>query len=121
MLLLLWHCEVCGACRCNPFIPEKKSNGPFVLSSVAIISHRLLPIDKAASLDKLGTFAGNDAIVAFARAHPADVIVHQLSQPRWFVASRGAGEVGDAAHGPVPVVHVAYFDWEHCGFVAVAW
>lgn len=34
-----------------------------------------------ASLAKPGTFAGNDAIVAFARNHQLNVVIHQLNAP----------------------------------------
>ena len=33
------------------------------------------------NLRKLGTYAGNDAIVAFARLHHVNVLIHQLSAP----------------------------------------
>jgi len=29
----------------------------------------------------MGTYAGNDAIVAFARLHQVNIIIHQLSSP----------------------------------------
>ena len=32
-------------------------------------------------LQKMGTYAGNDAIVAFARLHQVNIIIHQLSSP----------------------------------------
>lgn len=38
-----------------------------------------------ASLAKPGTFAGNDAIVAFARNHQLNVVIHQLNAPLWQV------------------------------------
>ena len=57
-----------------------------------------------AELSKEGVYAGNDAIVAFARQHGLDVVIHQLDAPRWEV--RGAG--------PVPrAVHLAYLHGEH--------
>ena len=34
-----------------------------------------------ANLRKLGTYAGNDAIVAFARLHKVIVVIHQLNSP----------------------------------------
>lgn len=33
------------------------------------------------NLRKLGTYAGNDAIVAFARFHKVNVVIHQLNAP----------------------------------------
>lgn len=32
-----------------------------------------------------GTFAGNDAIVAFARSQQVKVVIHQLNAPLWEV------------------------------------
>lgn len=43
-----------------------------------------------ASLAKPGTFAGNDAIVAFARNHQLNVVIHQLNAPLWQVGHRFA-------------------------------
>ena len=63
-----------------------------------------------AELAKDGVFAGNDAIVAFARQHGLDIVIHQLSAPRWEV--RGAGPAVGA--GPVPrALHIAYLHGEH--------
>lgn len=36
---------------------------------------------KVSSLKQAGTFAGNDAIVAFARRYEVNVIIHQYLQP----------------------------------------
>lgn len=37
------------------------------------------------NLSQPGTFAGNDAIVAFARSHQLRVVIHQLNTPLWEV------------------------------------
>ena len=37
------------------------------------------------NLRSLGTYAGNDAIVAFARLHQVTVIIHQLNSPFFVV------------------------------------
>ncbi|XP_041319405.1 OTU domain-containing protein 3 isoform X3 [Pyrgilauda ruficollis] len=43
-----------------------------------------VPFDKhVANLAKPGTFAGNDAIVAFARNNQMNVVIHQLNTPLW--------------------------------------
>ena len=34
-----------------------------------------------------GTYAGNDAIVAFARKNGINVVIHQLNAPMWTVSS----------------------------------
>ena len=38
-------------------------------------------------LQRAGTYAGNDAIVAFARRYSVNVIIHQLCAPLWIVSS----------------------------------
>lgn len=43
------------------------------------------------NLSQPGTFAGNDAIVAFARSQQVKVVIHQLNMPLWEVsAARGS-------------------------------
>ena len=37
------------------------------------------------NLSQPGTFAGNDAIVAFARSQQVKVVIHQLNTPLWEV------------------------------------
>ena len=34
-----------------------------------------------------GTYAGNDAIVAFARRNGVNVVIHQLNAPMWTVSA----------------------------------
>lgn len=41
-----------------------------------------------ANLAKPGTFAGNDAIVAFARNNQMNVVIHQLNAPLWQVRKK---------------------------------
>ena len=38
------------------------------------------------ALSKDGTYAGNDAIVAFARNHDLNIVIHQLFAPVWIVS-----------------------------------
>ena len=58
-----------------------------------------------AELAKDGEYAGNDAVVAFARAYGVNVVIHQLNAPRWEVhAPRQAG---------ARTVHIAYLHGEH--------
>lgn len=40
-----------------------------------------------ANLSQPGTFAGNDAIVAFARSQQVKVVIHQLNTPLWEVGA----------------------------------
>lgn len=39
------------------------------------------------NLSQPGTFAGNDAIVAFARSQQVKVVIHQLNMPLWEVST----------------------------------
>ncbi|NXI86925.1 OTUD3 protein, partial [Rhipidura dahli] len=65
-----------------------------------------VPFDKhVANLAKPGTFAGNDAIVAFARNNQMNVVIHQLNAPLWQI--RGTDRSGARE------LHVAYRDGEH--------
>lgn len=41
-----------------------------------------------ANLAKPGTFAGNDAIVAFARNNQMNVVIHQVNAPLWKVRNK---------------------------------
>ena len=56
------------------------------------------------SLGEPGTYAGNDAIVAFARRHNVIVVIHQLNAPLWKVhgGKKGAKEI-----------HIAYHNGDH--------
>ncbi|XP_062046538.1 OTU domain-containing protein 3 isoform X4 [Lepus europaeus] len=57
-------------------IKQREDFEPFVEDDVPFEKH-------VASLAKAGTFAGNDAIVAFARNHQLNVVIHQLNAPLW--------------------------------------
>ncbi|XP_077312463.1 OTU domain-containing protein 3-like isoform X2 [Lithobates pipiens] len=52
-----------------------------------------------------GTFAGNDAIVAFARNNQVNVVIHQLNNPLWHI--RGSDKSGARE------LHIAYRYGEH--------
>ena len=55
-------------------------------------------------LSKDGEYAGNDAIVAFARCHGNHVVIHQLNAPRMEV---------HATHEKGKTLHIAYLNGEH--------
>ncbi|XP_035314616.1 OTU domain-containing protein 3 isoform X2 [Cricetulus griseus] len=57
-------------------IRQREDFEPFVEDDIPFEKH-------VASLSKPGTFAGNDAIVAFARNHQLNVVIHQLNAPLW--------------------------------------
>ena len=66
-----------------------------------------IPFDRyIARLRKKGTHAGNDAIVAFARLHNLNVVIHQLNQPIWEIP---------LAKDPRTTreLHITYHDGEH--------
>ncbi|KAJ8412189.1 hypothetical protein AAFF_G00144560 [Aldrovandia affinis] len=58
-----------------------------------------------ANLSQPGTFAGNDAIVAFARSHQLRVIIHQLNTPLW--------EINGSEKPVSRELHVAYRYGDH--------
>ena len=55
-----------------------------------------------------GEFAGNEAIVALAKFHRVEIIIHQANQAVWNID--GATE---QATGQKRQLHIAYHDWEH--------
>ena len=61
-------------------------------------------------LAKDGVYAGNDAIVAFARCYGVSVVIHQLNAPQWEVHTPASGASG-ASGGRT--LHVAYLNGEH--------
>ncbi|XP_062046535.1 OTU domain-containing protein 3 isoform X2 [Lepus europaeus] len=79
-------------------IKQREDFEPFVEDDVPFEKH-------VASLAKAGTFAGNDAIVAFARNHQLNVVIHQLNAPLWQI--RGT----DKSNGRE--LHIAYRYGEH--------
>ncbi|XP_061188419.1 OTU domain-containing protein 3-like [Saccostrea echinata] len=67
-----------------------------------------VPFDKHLSnLCKLGTYAGNDAIVAFARLHYVNVVIHQLNAP--FLLIQG----NQSSTGQIKQIHIAYHNGDH--------
>ncbi|XP_041275563.1 OTU domain-containing protein 3 isoform X3 [Onychostruthus taczanowskii] len=65
-----------------------------------------VPFDKhVANLAKPGTFAGNDAIVAFARNNQMNVVIHQLNTPLWQIRGTDRSDARE--------LHIAYRHGEH--------
>ncbi|XP_042199730.1 OTU domain-containing protein 3 [Callorhinchus milii] len=65
-----------------------------------------VPFDRyVMNLEKPGTFAGNDAIVAFARNAQVNIVIHQLNAPLW--------QVPGARKGHAAELHIAYRYGEH--------
>jgi OTU domain-containing protein 3 len=61
------------------------------------------------SLAQNGTFAGNDAIVAFARLHDVTVVIHQLDSPAWLIQPSN-----EASYSPSGrEIHIAYHNGDH--------
>lgn len=60
------------------------------------------------SLAQPGTFAGNDAIVAFARLHNVSVVIHQLNSKVWVIHPSN-----DQNHCNGREVHIAYHNGDH--------
>lgn len=65
-----------------------------------------VPFDRhVENLSQPGTFAGNDAIVAFARSNQVNVVIHQLNNPLWQI--RGSDKANARE------LHIAYRYGEH--------
>ncbi|NWW31470.1 OTUD3 protein, partial [Panurus biarmicus] len=65
-----------------------------------------VPFDKhVANLAKPGTFAGNDAIVAFARNNQMNVVIHQFNTPLWQIRGTDRSDARE--------LHIAYRCGEH--------
>ncbi|XP_061591027.1 OTU domain-containing protein 3 [Cololabis saira] len=71
---------------------------PFVEDDVPFAQH-------LANLSQSGTFAGNDAIVAFARSQQVKVVIHQLNTPLW--------EINGAEKQVCRELHIAYRYGDH--------
>lgn len=71
---------------------------PFVEDDVPFCKHVL-------NLSQPGTFAGNDAIVAFARSQQVKVVIHQLNAPLW--------EINGTEKPICRELHIAYRYGDH--------
>ena len=59
-----------------------------------------------ARLREIGTHAGNDAIVAFAKIHSLNVVIHQLDRPTLIISGAKVSKTAQE-------VHIAYHNGEH--------
>uniref|UniRef100_A0A8C1V005 OTU domain-containing protein 3 n=1 Tax=Cyprinus carpio TaxID=7962 RepID=A0A8C1V005_CYPCA len=71
---------------------------PFVEDDVPFTEH-------LSNLSQPGTFAGNDAIVAFARSQQLKVVIHQLNAPLW--------EINGTEKPSCRELHIAYRYGDH--------
>ncbi|XP_062871662.1 OTU domain-containing protein 3 [Trichomycterus rosablanca] len=71
---------------------------PFVEDDVPFTKH-------VSDLTQPGTFAGNDAIVAFARSQQVKVVIHQLNAPLW--------EINGSEKPSCQELHIAYRYGDH--------
>ncbi|KAM8796359.1 OTU domain-containing protein 3 [Eudromia elegans] len=79
-------------------IKQRKDFEPFVEDDVPFEKH-------VTNLAKPGTFAGNDAIVAFARNHEMNVVIHQPNAPLWQIRGTDKSNARE--------LHIAYRYGEH--------
>ncbi|NXC24257.1 OTUD3 protein, partial [Campylorhamphus procurvoides] len=79
-------------------VKQREDFEPFVEDDVPFEKH-------VANLAKPGTFAGNDAIVAFARNNQINVVIHQLNAPLWQIRGTDKSNVRE--------LHIAYRHGEH--------
>ncbi|NXG72447.1 OTUD3 protein, partial [Baryphthengus martii] len=77
---------------------QREDFEPFVEDDVPFEKH-------VTNLAKPGTFAGNDAIVAFARNNQLNVVIHQLNAPLWQIQGTEKPNVRE--------LHIAYRYGEH--------
>ncbi|KAM9828094.1 OTU domain-containing protein 3 isoform X1 [Syngnathus typhle] len=71
---------------------------PFVEDDIPFLEH-------LSNLAQPGTFAGNDAIVAFARSQQVKVVIHQLNTPLW--------EINGTEKQMCRELHIAYRYGDH--------
>ncbi|NWR79209.1 OTUD3 protein, partial [Centropus unirufus] len=79
-------------------IKQREDFEPFVEDDVPFEKH-------VTNLAKPGTFAGNDAIVAFARNNQLNVVIHQPNAPLWQIRGTDKNNVRE--------LHIAYRYGEH--------
>ncbi|NWW83641.1 OTUD3 protein, partial [Rhynochetos jubatus] len=79
-------------------IKQREDFEPFVEDDVPFEKH-------VTNLAKPGTFAGNDAIVAFARNNQMNVVIHQLNAPLWQIRGTDRNNARE--------LHIAYRYGEH--------
>ncbi|NXP25519.1 OTUD3 protein, partial [Scytalopus superciliaris] len=79
-------------------VKQREDFEPFVEDDVPFEKH-------VTNLAKPGTFAGNDAIVAFARNNQINVVIHQLNAPLWQIRGTDKSNVRE--------LHIAYRHGEH--------
>lgn len=59
------------------------------------------------NLAKSGTYGGQDCLVAFARLHHLNIVIHQLNSPLWQIEGGGAAAAGNRE------LHLSYHNGEH--------
>ncbi|CAG9539750.1 unnamed protein product [Cercopithifilaria johnstoni] len=65
-----------------------------------------VPFDRYINdLSHPGTYAGQDALVAFARLHEVNIIIHQLNRPLW--------KIQGSEDSNAPELHLSYHNGEH--------
>ncbi|XP_041377611.1 OTU domain-containing protein 3-like [Gigantopelta aegis] len=78
---------------------------PFIEDDVPFLVH-------IQNLKKLGTYAGNDAIVAFARLHSVNIVIHQLDAKHLMIQG--------SSNPKVRQLHIAYHNGDHYSSVRKA-
>jgi len=73
---------------------------PFVEDDISFDNH-------TRNLAEIGTFGGNDSIVAFARLHNLTVVIHQLNKPLWQIHGGDNGSPG------LKEAHISYHNGDH--------
>jgi len=73
---------------------------PFVEDDISFDQH-------IRNISEVGTFGGNDSIVAFARLHDLTVVIHQLDKPLWQIHGGREGAPGQKE------AHISYHNGDH--------
>lgn len=84
----------------NFMVEHRPDFEPFIADDTSFERH-------VSQLKMLGTYAGNDAIVAFARLHQINIIIHQLDSP--FLLIQGPPNPSPTTRQ----LHIAYHNGDH--------
>lgn len=79
---------------------------PFVEDDVSFHDHMR-------RLSEVGTFGGNECIVAFARLHNVMVVIHQLNTALWKISGTEESEGGGTTGMSLAEVHISYHNGDH--------
>lgn len=77
-------------------------NAKIILYIYINVKFKQVAVDE---LSRPGTYAGQDALVAFARLHKVNILIHQLNRPVW--------QIQGCENENAPELHLSYHNGEH--------